>query len=70
MSPEEYVSLKSYTVSREEARAVLAEERAQRERDCNAAIARVLQEHRCRLEPEVVIRGQAVMSRIVLITEG
>lgn len=56
-------------LSRDEARTMLAQERAQRERECNAAIIEILQRLHCHLEAEVVIRGQAIVSRIVIVPE-
>ncbi len=52
-----------------EAVKVLVAEREARVRACNAAVSAVLQEHRCRLVPQVVIRDQQVMASIAVVAE-
>ncbi len=56
-------------MDKNEALKVLQAEREERVRACNAAVAAVLQEHRCQLVPQVVIRGQQIMASIAVVAE-
>ncbi len=56
-------------MNKDEALKVLQAEREERVRACNAAVGAALQEHRCRLVPQVVIRDQQIMASIAVVAE-
>ena len=52
----------------EEAYGVLELARAQRIQQCSAALQQVLDAHGCRLEPVVTIKGNQILSQIVVVS--
>lgn len=51
------------------ARAILAQEQAARETACWGDLRKVLEAHRCRLEPQVIFRAGSVHPSIVCVAE-
>lgn len=69
MSNAQYNQKGEMKMDKNEALKVLQAEREERVRACNAAIGAVLQEHRCQLVPQVVIRGQQIAASIAVVAE-
>ncbi len=57
------------TITPEEALAIVEARKQQRIAECFQALRQVLKTHGCRIEAQVIIRGQNISSHIVVLAE-